>query len=113
MIDRDSKQHFRDLQDRLRNPLLTALAVLLVLIIFVIAPLHAAGIVKSQGYRIAAALVLVAAVLVMSGSTLAVTAMLIAVGLAIGATLLPHSQDSNLDIHLYATAWVTLGLPLL
>jgi hypothetical protein len=76
MIDRDSKQHFRDLQDRLRDPLLTALAVLLVLIIFVIAPLHAAGI-------------------VMSGSTLAVTAMLIAVGLAIAATLLPHSQDSE------------------
>jgi hypothetical protein len=107
------KDRFKVLQDQLRDPLLTALTVLLVLMIFVIAPLHAAGIVKSQGYGIAAALVLISAVLVISGSLFAVGAMLIAVGLAITANILPQPLNASFDVKLYAVAWVTLGIALL
>jgi hypothetical protein len=96
----------------LRDPLLAALAILLPLMIFVIAPLHAAGVLESQAYGLALALVSIGAVLVMSGSLVAVVAMLIAVGLAIAANMLPRSGTSGLDVHLYAIAWTTLGIAL-
>ena len=111
MISQGLGDRFKVLQDRLRDPLLTALTILLVIMIFVIAPLHAAGIIQSRGYGIGVALVLIGAVLVMSGSALAVIAMLIALGLVVVANTLP--QPSSLDIPLHAGAWVTLGIALL
>ena len=113
MVDQDLKERFGALQDRLRDPLLTVLAILLPLMIFLIAPLHAAGIIQSQAYGVAAALIAIGAVLVMSGSLVAVAAMLIAVGLVVTANMLPRTDTSNLDIHLHAIAWTTLGVALL
>jgi hypothetical protein len=52
-------------------------------------------------------------VLVMSGSVFAVSAMLVAVGLAINANILPRPLNSSVDVKLYAVAWVTLGIALL
>jgi hypothetical protein len=112
MTDQDLKARFNALQARLRDPLLAALAILLPLMIFVIAPLHAAGVLESQAYGLALALVAIGAVLIMSGSLVAVVAMLIAVGLAIAANMLPRSGTSGLDVHLYAIAWTTLGIAL-
>jgi Ion channel len=109
----DFRDRFRRAQYRLRDPLLTALTILLMLMLFVIAPLHAAGTIHSQNYGIAMALVLVAGVFIMSGSMLAVIALLVAIGLAIAAALLPFRVDASLDVHLEAIAWVTTGLALI
>ena len=109
----DFRDRFRRAQDRLRDPLLTALTILLMLMLFVIAPLHAAGTIHSQNYGIAMALVLVAGVFIMSGSMLAVIALLVAIGLTIAAALLPFRVDASLDVHLEAIAWVTTGLALI
>jgi Ion channel len=113
MIGRALNQRLAPLQQRLREPLLAALAVLLPLMIFVIVPLHGAGVIHSQAYGIAAAFALIGAVLVMSGSVVAVAAMLIAFGLALAANLLPQPNPAHLDVHLYAIAWTTIGVALL
>ena len=60
------KERYGGLQERLRDPLLTVLTILLALILFVIAPLHAAGAIRSSvGY--ASAIVVIVAVLLQSG----------------------------------------------
>jgi len=107
------RERFRRTQDRLRDPLLTVLTVLLVLLLFVVAPLHAAGALSSQNYGLAIAFVLVGGVFLMSGSALAVTILLIAIGLTVLAALPPFRQDAILDVHIQATAWIITGLALI
>lgn len=103
----------RRAQDQLRDPMLTALTILLVLLMFVVAPLHAAGTIYARAYGIGIALVLVGGVFVMSASTFAVVAMLVSIGLVITAAFLPFAEDANLDVHLEAAAWVTIGFALI
>jgi len=96
-----------------RDPLLTALTVLLVLLMFVVAPLHAAGVIHAQAYGIGMGLVLVAGVFVMSASPFAVAAMLLAIGLLIAARLLPSAEQARLNVRFEAAAWVTIGFALI
>jgi hypothetical protein len=63
VIARDTRLRFHGLQERLGDPLLTVLTILLALLLFVIAPLHAAGIVSSQDVGLALALVVIVTVL--------------------------------------------------
>jgi uncharacterized membrane protein YhaH (DUF805 family) len=55
------------LRKRWNDPLLTALTVLLVVMMFVIGPLQASGILVFEAFELVLALVLVAGVFVMSG----------------------------------------------
>lgn len=103
----------KQLQDRWRDPLLTTLTMLLILLLFVAAPLHAEGTIHARAFGTGIALVLVAGVFIMSGSVLAVTAMLVAIGLTITAALLHFREDAVLDLHLEAAAWVTIGFALI
>ena len=59
------------------DPLLTVLTILLALLLFVIAPLHAAGIVISQDVGLAVALVVIVTVLFAYGISAAVVVMLL------------------------------------
>ena len=77
-------------QEKWRDPLLTALTILLVLLMFVIAPLHAAGVVHVKAYGVGIALVLVAGVFIMSVSPIAVAAMLVAIGLLVAPRFSPR-----------------------
>jgi hypothetical protein len=45
---RARRERFRRLQERLRDPLLRGLTILIALLMFVIAPLHAGGAIESQ-----------------------------------------------------------------
>ncbi len=67
------------IRERLTDPLLTALTIMLALILFVVAPLQAAGIVAAHNFGLAFGLVLVATVFVVSESLLAVAAILISI----------------------------------
>ena len=102
-----------DARERWRDPLLTALTILLVLLMFVVAPLHAAGILHAQAYGIGVGLVMVAGVFVMSASPIAVAAMLVAIGLLVVAGLLPSSEQAQLNVRFEAAAWVMIGFALI
>ena len=69
--------------------------------------------IHARAYGTGIALVLAAGVFIMSGSVLAVIAMLVAIGLTITAALLPFREDATLDLHLEAAAWVTIGFALI
>lgn len=103
----------RQAQVRWQDPLLTVLTALLILLMFIVAPLHAAGTIHARVYGIGIALVLVGGVFVMSASAPAVIAMLVAIGLVVTSALLPLATDANLDAHLLAFAWVTIGFALI
>jgi len=107
-----NRQVLRRLQKQYSDPLLTALTIMLALLLFVVGPLQAAGVVAAHQFGIAFGLVLVAAVFILSGSGLALAAILVAVGLVIVATVLRLRQPSAVDIYLDATAWLITGLTL-
>lgn len=108
-----STKHFRRLQERYRDPLLTALTVMLVILLFVVGPMQAAGIAAAHSFGIAFGLVLVVAVYVVSGSVMALAATLLAVAFVAVATVLRLNHPSRTDIMLDAAAWLTAGITLI
>lgn len=103
---------FRLLQERYSDPLLTALTLMLAILLFVVGPLQAAGVVGAHHFGIAFAFVLLAAVFVVSRSALAIGAILLAIALIISAGILRQQHPSAVDIYLDATAWMITGLTL-
>ena len=106
------RTRFKRLQDRLGDPLLTVLTTLLALMLFVIAPFHAAGVFASQDVGLAVGLVVIATVMFAYGFSAAVVVLLVAFALAAVASVLRHQHHSPLDLYLDASAWVLLGLAL-
>jgi hypothetical protein len=106
------KDAFRRLQTRLGDQLLTALTIMLAILLFVIAPLQAAGVVAAHYFGFAFGTVLLAAVFVVSGSWFAVASILLAITLVVVATVLRLRQPSAMDIFLDAVAWLIAGLTL-
>ena len=100
------------LRDRWSDPLLTALTVLLVVMLFVIAPLQALGIFVFQAFELVFAIVLMAGVFVMSGSRTAVVAMLAALVMATTGAIFRLKAPSLLDVNLFAGAWLITGITL-
>ena len=112
MIAHDAKLRFHRLQERLGDPLLTVLTILFALLLFVIAPLHAAGIVLSQDVGLAVAL---------RGHRHGPVRLrnlgcrcrdAVGVWRCLAATVLRHRHQTPLDLYLDATAWILLGLAL-
>jgi hypothetical protein len=91
---------------------LTALTILLAILMFVIAPLQAMGLLEAHYLGITFALVLIAAIFVVSSSPAAIAATIVAVALIVVATLLRLRQPSLLDMYLDASAWTIIGLTL-
>jgi hypothetical protein len=65
---------FARLRERMIDPLLTALTIMLAVLKFVVGPLQAAGVVEAHFFGIAFGLLLLGAVFVVSGSGVAVVA---------------------------------------
>ena len=91
---------------------MSVLTILLAILMFVVAPLQSMGLIAAHHFGIAFALVLIAAIFVVSSSPAAVAATLVAVALIVVATLLRLRQPSRLDIYLDASAWMITGLTL-
>ncbi len=106
-------EHLGRARDRLADPLLTALTVLLVVLMFVLAPLHAAEVIHAETLGFAVVLVVIGCVLVVSASPVAAALMLTAVGLAATAAVLRLDRRSSLDVLLDASAWAIIGLVLI
>ena len=109
VITPNVKVRFAHVQQRWRDPMLTTLTVMLALMLFVLAPLYAAGIIRSEGFGFALILLCTAALFVVSDSPLMVVWVLLAIGISAAATVL-RSRHSPLDLYFDATAWAILGL---
>ena len=105
-------EQFGRLQERLSDPLLTALTIMMAVLMFVVAPLQAVGVLAAHHFGIAFALLLVAAVFMVSGSAVAVAAILLAIILVGVATTLRLQQPTVIDIYLDASAWLITGITL-
>src|SRR5271170_5245365 len=105
-------ERFLRLQEQYGDPLLTALTVMLAILLFVVGPLQAAGDVGAQHFGIAFGFVLLAAVLIVSRSVVAVGAIFLAIMLIVSASVLRLRHSSDIDIYLDATAWMILGITL-
>jgi len=111
-IEGYAKAELKRAHDRLSEPVLTALTIVLLCLMFVVAPLHAAGVLESQAYGFVLELALIGGVLVLSVSPAAVAMMLAAVGLAVGAAVLRLHKPSTLDMYLDATSWLIIAVTL-
>jgi hypothetical protein len=98
------------LRDRWADPLLTALTALLVVMLFLVAPLQAHGLFAFQVFELVLALFLVGGVFVMSGSRTAVAAMLVALAMVVTGAILRLRSPSILDLNLFAGSWLIMGL---
>jgi hypothetical protein len=97
------------LREQQSDPLLTALTVLLFVMLFFIAPLQASGILLFQAFEFFFAIILIAGVFVMSGSRIAVVAMIVALIMATIGGILRLKSPSILDLNLFAGAWLITG----
>jgi Ion channel len=97
---------------RWEDPLLTALTILMLVMMFVVAPLQAIGAFAFQVSELLLAIMLVAGVFVISGSHTAVAAMVIALAMIATGAVLRIRSPSILDLNLFAGAWLIVGMTL-
>ncbi|MDE2377802.1 potassium channel family protein [Bradyrhizobium sp.] len=100
---------FDAFRERWADPLLTALTILLVIMMFVVAPLQALGIFAFQVSELLLALLLVGGIFVISGSPAAVVAMLVALAMIVTGAILRLRSPSILDLNLFAASWLIVG----
>lgn len=106
------RRHVHELRERLGDSLLTLLTIMLLILLFVLGPLQAAGLASAHYFGILFGIVLLAAVFIVSGSKIAVAGILAALGLVIAATIFRLRQPSTLDVYLEALAWLLAGVTL-
>ena len=100
------------LRERWNDPLLTTLTVLLILMMFVFAPLQAIGIELFQLLEFACALALITAVFFLSGSPVVAVTLVTAFIMAGTAAVFRQTAPSVLDVHLFAGALLLMGVTL-
>jgi hypothetical protein len=105
-MDIDKTRH------RWEDPLLTGLTILMLVMMFVVAPLQALGLFAFQVFELLLAILLVAGVFVISGSRTAVAAMLVALAMIVTGAVLRIRSPSILDLNLFAGAWLIVGATL-
>src|SRR5258708_35008021 len=100
------------LRERWSDPLLTTLTVLLMLMLFVFAPLQAVGFKVFLLLGFASAVGLIGGVFLMSGSPVVLAAMLAAPIMAITSAVARLSLPSVLDVYLFAPPFPLIGFAL-
>jgi hypothetical protein len=95
---------------RMRDPLLTALTLVVAALMFVVAPLRAVGVVEANAVAFGFEFMLVVAVFMVSDSPIAVVSIVLAMAMSVAATLLQQHQQSVIDLWLYAAAWLLAGV---
>jgi Ion channel len=113
MISANANTALGRLRERWSDPLLTTLTVLLILMMFVFAPLQAIGIKLFQILGFASALVIIGGVFLMSGSPTVVVALLAAFIMAATAAVSRLKSPSILDVYLLSGAFLIMGMVLI
>jgi hypothetical protein len=106
------QRHIARVRARFGDRLLTWLTLLLVVLTFVVIPLHASGLIVVQGYGFLIVLVMASCILGAPAGLGAVIVMLLGVALGFVATVMRHMGDQQFGIGLEATAWITVGTAL-
>lgn len=112
MFNQNANSPLSRLRVRWSDPLLTTLTVVMILMLFVFAPLQAIGIRLFQMLEFASALGLIGGVFFMSGSPMVLVALLAAFIMASTAAISRLSSPSVLDIYLFASALLIMGVAL-
>jgi hypothetical protein len=103
----------KQLRHRYGDWLLSLLTALLVLMVFVFAPLQAMGIHAFQGFAIAGLLVAIGGVAIISTSRLAIALMCVAFVANVAVFVLRLSQPPwRYNLHLLAAAWLVIAITL-
>jgi hypothetical protein len=97
-----------DLQKEYSDRLLSVLTVLLLIMLFVVAPFHAAGIKMFEAFGAIVALVMVAGVLVISASPTATLVILAGFSLNVFVVISRLIRPSTYDLYLVAAAWFVI-----
>src|SRR5258708_30098910 len=100
------------LRERWSDPLLTTLTVLLMLMLFVFAPLQAVGFKVFLLLGFASAVGLIGGVFLMSGSPVVLAAMLAALIFAVSLAVARLTVPSLLDVYLFSRAFFIMGVSL-
>jgi hypothetical protein len=99
-------------RERVREPLLTALTFIMAALMFIIVPIHAAGLLQTQTVGFGVLFIFIVGVVVLSGSVAAALAMGVALTLgALGAGLRLNGP-TTIDVYLDATAYVIVAFAL-
>jgi len=110
---RSAIQNIRDFRGRYGDSLLTVLTVLLIVMLFVIAPLQAALDGGLAIFALPFALLMILTVLVLSGSWTATLLMALAFGLNVFVALnRVKGAPGDFDLHLLAVSWLVNSLTL-
>jgi hypothetical protein len=112
MISANINSSLGRLRERWSDPLLTTLTVLLILMLFVFAPLQAIGIKLFQVLGFGSALGLIVGIFFMSGSPIVVFPLLAAFMMAGTAAISRLNAPSVLDVYLLAGALLIMGITL-
>ena len=110
MVNASMNSRLDLLRERWSDPLLTTLTVLLILMMFVFAPLQAVGIKLFQVLSFLSALGPIAGIFLLSGSPTVVVALLAAFGMAGTAAWSRLNAPSVLDVYLLAGALLIMGV---
>ena len=103
---------FQSLQQRLTDPMLTVLTLMLSFLLFVIGPMQAAGDITGNYFGYLFGLALLPAAFLYSRNLLAVGPIGVAIALIVAAALLNVDQSSRIDFYLDSAAWLIAGLAL-
>jgi ion channel len=103
-----SRLRLDELQKEYSDPLLSVLTVLLVIMLFVVAPFQAAGIMMFEAFGVIVALVMVASVLVISASPTATLVILAAFLLNVFVVITRLIKPLTYDLYLVAAAWFVI-----
>jgi hypothetical protein len=112
MASQNESSSLERLRERWNDPLLTTLTILLILMMFVFAPLQAIGIKPFQLLDFISALALIIGVFFLSGSTVVAAALVAAFIMAGTAAVFRQTAPSPLDLHLFAGALLLMGVTL-
>jgi Ion channel len=100
------------LHEQYSDSLLSVLTVLLLILLFVVAPFQAAGIIVFEAFGVIVALVMVAGALVISASPTAAAIVLAAVLLNVAVVIARLIKPLAYDLYLVAAAWFVIVLTL-
>jgi ion channel len=103
-----SRLRLDELRKEYSDPLLSVLTVLLLIMLFVVAPFQAAGIMMFEAFGVIVALVMVASVLVISASPTATLVILAAFLLNVFVVIARLIKPVTYDLYLVAAAWFVI-----
>jgi hypothetical protein len=103
---------FHRLHQRLNDPLLTVLTLLLSFLLFVLGPMQAAGVVTGQHFGYFFGVVLLPAAFLYARNPLVAAPIGIAIALVVTAALLDFERSPRTDLYVDSVAWLIAGLTL-